>query len=353
MKADWRWITALVVCIGLVIGAALWVTRTPDEPAPAPVAEVPAPLPPATGIDGDGLAVAPHEAQPDGLPADPEQLPADVQAQPDAGSPAVVLPGDGTGGEVFVRSPAFKGAQRLNAGFRYPSGTLHGAWDIGINRGTKVFAAKDGVIVGRNDGVRNHPSGSAYAVSGSPSNWVLLCAKVNGKPAVLYYQHLSPGLKVKRGQKVKKGQWLAKSGNTGNSTGDHLHLSSSYSPWACNKITPSRAEYLRYDYLRTPSKRLFAPSRFWATPKPAAAKPVVDASILATVCRSNARYDGVVPVRKALGIKGGNKCDPYFRRNYAKWQRSLGYRGKAADGIPGYVSLSALSKKAGTFKAVR
>ena len=108
MKADWRWITALVVCIGLVIGAALWVTRTPDEPAPAPVAEVPAPLPPATGIDGDGPAVAPHEAQPDGLPADPEQLPADVQAQPDAGSPAVVLPGDGTGGEVFVRSPAFR-----------------------------------------------------------------------------------------------------------------------------------------------------------------------------------------------------------------------------------------------------
>ncbi len=354
---EMRWFAILLVSLAVIVSGTVWVANrpAPQPPPPAPVA-VPAPLPPATGIDGDGIApgVAPAEALPDGLPVDPEQLPPDVQAQPDAGSPAIVIPGQGTGGEVFVRSPAWAGAQRLNASFRYPSGSLHAAWDIGINRGTKVFAAKDGLIVGKNDGVRNHPSGSAYAVSGSPSNWLLLCSTVNGKPAVLYYQHLSPGLKVKRGQQVKLGRWLARSGNTGNSTGDHLHVSSSFSPWACGKITPARAEYLRYDYLRTPSRRVFAPSVFWkATAKPAAAKPVVDASAVATACRRNGSARNVHLVRRAVGIDYRiDGCGPKLRSAYARYQRSLGFRGAAANGIPGYYSLTVLGKRGG-FRVVR
>ncbi len=345
-------VLVFIVALGILVAGVVWAAWPPQEqpPAPAPIA-VPAPLPPATGVDGEGLAVAPQDAQPDGLPVDPEQLPADVQAQPDAGAPAVVLPGQGTGGEVFVRSPAWKGAQRLNAGFRYPSGSLHAAWDIGINRGTKVFAAKDGLIVGKNDGVANHPSGSAYAVSGSPSNWVLLCSTVNGRPAVLYYQHLSPGLKVKRGQTVKKGHWLARSGNSGNSTGDHLHISSSFSPWACNKITPSRAEYLRYDYLRSPSKRVFAPSKFWAVPKP---KPAVSISGARRACSTNGTTPNFRLVRKAIGLGlSTDGCGPVGRIAYARWQRSLGFKGRAADGIPGPASLTALARKAGTFKVIR
>lgn len=239
------------------------------EPAPTPTVTVPAPLPPSTGIDGVGIAAAPDAVQPDGLPVDPEQLPADVQAEPDAGKPAAVIPSDGTGGEVFVKSPAFKGKQRLNAGYRYPSGTAHYAWDIGIKRGTKVYAARNSRVVGRRDGVKNHPAGAQYAVSGSPSNWVLLCARLvdpsTGKyrRAVLYYQHLSPGVKVKRGQKVKKGQLIGKSGNTGNSTGDHLHLSASWIPGLCKNVTKARADYYRYEYLRTHSRLIFAPSRWW------------------------------------------------------------------------------------------
>ena len=134
--ADKRWVAALIVALAAVVGVAVWLGNKPAPEPPPPVAAptVPAPLPPATGVDGDALAVPGAQAAPDGLPVDPEQLPPDVQAQPDAGAPAVVVETpEGIGGEVFVKSPAFKGRQRLNAGFRYPSGTLHGAWDIGIN----------------------------------------------------------------------------------------------------------------------------------------------------------------------------------------------------------------------------
>ena len=111
----------------------------------------------------------------------------------------------------------------MNAGYRYPSGSFHGAWDVGVDRGTKVFAARDALVVGTHDGVKNHPVGGQYAISNSPSNWILLCANVPGiGPSVLYYQHLSPANRVSRGDRVKAGDWIGRSGNTGNSTGDHL-----------------------------------------------------------------------------------------------------------------------------------
>jgi murein DD-endopeptidase MepM/ murein hydrolase activator NlpD len=75
-----------------------------------------------------------------------------------------------------------------------------------VPTGTDVHAIADGTIVNAN-------WGRSYGVQ-------LVCA-ING--GWIIYAHLSATL-VKPGKKVKAGQVIAKSGNTGNSTGPHLHV---------------------------------------------------------------------------------------------------------------------------------
>jgi hypothetical protein len=77
----------------------------------------------------------------------------------------------------------------------------------------------------------------------------------DGEDATAYYQHLSPGLKVKQGLKVKAGQLLAHSGNTGWSSGPHLHLATGYGHWT---------EATRYSYMKNDGNNdivIFAPSK--------------------------------------------------------------------------------------------
>lgn len=70
--------------------------------------------------------------------------------------------------------------------------------------------------------------------------------------------------------------------------------------------------------------------------------------------RTKGCYDDVLPVEKALVAMGwlpASLADGAFGTStvtaYQKWQRSLGYTGKDADGIPGEVSLSRLGAKFG------
>lgn len=82
----------------------------------------------------------------------------------------------------------------------------HTGVDFAVPVGTEVLAIADGVI-------ENASWGSAYGtqlVHKTAAGWVI-------------YAHLSKAL-VKPGQKVKKGQVIGKSGNTGNSSGPHLHF---------------------------------------------------------------------------------------------------------------------------------
>jgi len=117
--------------------------------------------------------------------------------------------------------------RRITATKRYSSGRAHFAYDFAMPIGTPLFAVGSGVILGCNDGVRDQPRGRS-AGPNSPSNWVLLGTTWKGKKITVYYQHMTRGLKVRAGQKVREGQRIGASGNSGNTTGPHLHIAASW-----------------------------------------------------------------------------------------------------------------------------
>lgn len=152
----------------------------------------------------------------------------------------------------------FKGRYRVTAGYRYSSGELHAATDYACPMSTALYAVRDGVILAASDGVQNNKPGERI-YSGKPSNFIVLGYKTkNGHKRSVYYQHLSPGLKVKTGQKVKAGQLLGYSGNTGNSSGPHLHIAA-WKGWLSNP----GSSYSRYAYMSNPSILIYPPRKVW------------------------------------------------------------------------------------------
>ena len=292
----------LAVVVSLVVTLLLSPPETPTEPAP---------LPPGTGVDGSGT---------DGPP---------VVLQPDAGPNVVVKPGpDGTGGEVFGRTLAlYHGQQdvRVNAGKWYPSGGAHFAIDWGVWRGTPVYAPRDALVVGRNNGVPND-------LGGSDSNWVLLCRNVNGKPALLYLQHLSPGFIHKRGP-VAAGELVGYSGNSGHSSGDHLHEAAGWSPTRCGGIDQARASWLRYLYLNDTATSIFEPMLWEAQPR----LPRVALSVQIRVAKTHGRSPGTRHIRRALGLPDSTWFNPRTNAAYAR-------RFPATRGIPTCRTLRILGK---------
>ena len=90
--------------------------------------------------------------------------------------------------------------------------TNHSGIDIGVPIGTPVKAIADGTVTAANGGMRGYGNG-VFIDHGM----------INGKHVVSEYGHLS-SFDVKVGDKIKKGQQIAKSGNTGTSSGPHLHI---------------------------------------------------------------------------------------------------------------------------------
>ena len=153
------------------------------------------------------------------------------------------------------------GPHRITALLRYSSGRSHGAIDIACPTGTKLFAPFSGLVTASSDGVPNNRPGENIW-SGKPSNWILLKCKIRTttgrkQDATIFLQHLSPGLRVKTGQQVKKGQLLGFTGNSGNSTGPHLHAGAQ---WV--QAGRGSGANTRYDHVNSAALRVWGPERY-------------------------------------------------------------------------------------------
>ena len=107
----------------------------------------------------------------------------------------------------------FKVTQPYGAGSNLYKSGMHKGVDFGCPVGTPVVACADGVVTSYHWGQAfgNHVViDHVKFADGTPGLWA-------------GYMHLSK-VKVKAGQKVKKGQIIGWSGATGHVTGPHLHL---------------------------------------------------------------------------------------------------------------------------------
>jgi murein DD-endopeptidase MepM/ murein hydrolase activator NlpD len=115
-------------------------------------------------------------------------------------------------GEAFPVSQGFHGKYSHTGGDCY-------SIDFKMPEGTPVLAAREGIVAGIKDD-------SSIGGSDKKFEWDANYVLIRHSDGTLgHYVHLQKdGAKVRLGDHVKAGQVLALSGNTGHSTGPHLHF---------------------------------------------------------------------------------------------------------------------------------
>lgn len=124
-------------------------------------------------------------------------------------------------GTTFYR-PTTSGRMSSGFGKRTLRGALnnHFAVDISMSVGTPVYSVASGVVT----------KVIHYTGKESGGNQIVIRHYVNGKYYTSYYCHLSV-INVTTDQVVTKDTIIGKSGNTGNTTGPHLHLGMATGIW--------------------------------------------------------------------------------------------------------------------------
>lgn len=115
----------------------------------------------------------------------------------------------------------------------YNYGAGHGAIDYGVPVGTPVLAPEDGVV-GHADWAWNLPGGPNdwatrdYQIKPAPGDTRtgggIMVSIINSAGSRWWLCHLSK-TDLNKGDRVRRGQIIGYSGNTGSSTGPHLHVS--------------------------------------------------------------------------------------------------------------------------------
>ena len=127
---------------------------------------------------------------------------------------------------VDVILPPFSGSKplKISQGFRgrfshFREPSLH-AVDISMPVGTHITAVKSGIVINTKDDY--HTAGITSGFFLDKANYVAI---LHEDGSYAYYGHLLlGGVRVKPGQSVVAGELIGLSGNTGYSTGPHLHF---------------------------------------------------------------------------------------------------------------------------------
>lgn len=184
----------------------------PQEPEPKPQAEplTPDPTQPAVEPETPEPSLTPEPTPEPSANPEPEPAlePAPAPEPTPEPAPAPSSPTPGNAGPVYPLPRRY----RISSSFRAhknrkPPSTAPGI-DLACPMGTEVRAWTKGTVIR-----------SRWTTAGGRSIWLQ-----HGGDFKTYYAHLN-AIHVAEGEAVLAGQRIGESGNTGNSTGPHLHFS--------------------------------------------------------------------------------------------------------------------------------
>jgi murein DD-endopeptidase MepM/ murein hydrolase activator NlpD len=122
--------------------------------------------------------------------------------------------------------PPFAAATRFVVSHAFPDAVTHAtpdsryAIDIAMPEQTPIYAARGGIVV--EVAHNNFKGGADWQKYGAQANIVKI---MHDDGSFAIYAHLSwDSIRVRPGQTIRRGEFIAASGNTGFSTGPHLHF---------------------------------------------------------------------------------------------------------------------------------
>lgn len=119
------------------------------------------------------------------------------------------------GGSGTLQRPVSSGT--ITATMYYSNGSYHGALDYGVSIGTPVYAAADGVVIKTANLTTSYGTYVVIQHAGGLQTW--------------YAHGTSGSISVSEGQTVSRGQQIMRSGNSGKSSGPHLHFEVRVAPY--------------------------------------------------------------------------------------------------------------------------
>lgn len=112
--------------------------------------------------------------------------------------------------------PMAKGSFKITSGFGPRWGTMHRGIDLAAPLGTPIYSTSDGIVIEGKDRAKGSVGGFG--------NWVWIDSQRECGRDFIYGHMRHHEIYVRKGDRVKAGQLIARVGSEGGSTGPHLHF---------------------------------------------------------------------------------------------------------------------------------